>query len=1242
MAGVEIKTKIMGYCEVKFDEDGQLVLLEGGAIASLSGSGEITYPIKSLMNLVYVKAGLKLTSEGKLEIYLDDFDIDWAVVMDLKTTLTIAAGVGGDNAHLEVGAEGELEGKLTLPWEDIENSLEINASAKLYFEAKAFFLKWDKEKTLVEEPIWPKENSGGGFRSSLQAASISEDTEDDYWEMIDRDYLTSAYSRRTTVATIEQETTYPEGTPEMVKLSDGTLLAVWIKDDGSKSDENRTTLYYAVNDGSGWSTPTAVCETGRGDFYPSLIVNDDTEYLVWINIDHELDSDFTSTELMKSTDIYYAEFVDGSFTEPVLVTETGNDIMELNAKVIADGTKSTVIWVENSENDPYLSSGTNAIYAKTYEDGDWGETVCVADNLNAISSIDAAYLDGVLNIAYIMDLDGSTDTDDDDEVFLYTDGATSRVTSDSKSDENVHFSDDMLYWSSNGEIMQMQVGSLRRTVSTGLAGASGFEILENGEEKAIIILVADGFKNELYLARAEGDGFADPIPATDFGLHINDYAAVLQDDGSVTAMIFETEVYEEWEDSPYGSTALRVYDVLEAANLTLEDFYIDEEDVEPNATVTAEMTLYNESSTDLSTVTVSLSDGSDILLNEENVFCIIGAGEEGTVSVDVMLGDDVSMKTLTATVTPVDYEDSDTSDNTLEQEIGYGDLALEIENATVTVSEDGSAVIEGVLSNSGYAEQTGVTIQLLEGGESGEVIYTGTYDAVAVGAEYNFSIPIASDNLNFDNAYDGVYFQLVCSSESEERRYDNNSEIIVVYPIPVTGIADVPEAMTLTVKGQGQLTATVVPSTAANNAIYYTTDNSEVAIVDENGLITAVEEGTATITAITADGGYAESCVVTVTAAETEDTVYGLDTIALLLQKGESGSLGIIDQNGDASTEEVSAVWTSSDETVATVSEDGAVTAIAAGTATIYVCINGTFYDACIVNVTDTELQAIIMSSDTLTLTEGESDTLSVTCIPASLAADLTLTWSSSDEAVATVSEDGTVAAIAAGTATITALTDNGKAAECKVKVEAIPRYTVTFDSDLGDEEQEISDIPEGTTIELPDEPERTGYYFSGWFTEKNGQGTRFTSTTPVTGSLTVYANWTLGQYYEGFEIEDIPAQTYTGSAIKPEPVVYDGGTLLVKNQDYTLSYKNNTKAGTGQVIVKGKGNYTRTMTVEFEIVKKDISDASAVTATSADKATTAAVTDTDGNLLTKWYSYPTVKYGKLTLKRGTDYTVDG
>ena len=78
---------------------------------------------------------------------------------------------------------------------------------------------------------------------------------------------------------------------------------------------------------------------------------------------------------------------------------------------------------------------------------------------------------------------------------------------------------------------------------------------------------------------------------------------------------------------------------------------------------------------------------------------------------------------------------------------------------------------------------------------------------------------------------------------------------------------------------------------------------------------------------------------------------------------------------------------------------------------------------------------------------------------------------------------------------------------------------------------------------------------------------------------------------YKGIWFKEIPAQTYTGKAIKPDVQVYDDAKLLTPKKDYTVSYKNNTKAGPADVIIKGKGNYSETITGHFTIQPKKIAE---------------------------------------------------
>lgn len=74
-----------------------------------------------------------------------------------------------------------------------------------------------------------------------------------------------------------------------------------------------------------------------------------------------------------------------------------------------------------------------------------------------------------------------------------------------------------------------------------------------------------------------------------------------------------------------------------------------------------------------------------------------------------------------------------------------------------------------------------------------------------------------------------------------------------------------------------------------------------------------------------------------------------------------------------------------------------------------------------------------------------------------------------------------------------------------------------------------------------------------------------------------------------GVEIAAVADVTYTGNAVKPEPVVTDGENTLTKDTDFTYSYENNTDVGTATVKITGKGNYTGEKTQNFIINKAEL-----------------------------------------------------
>jgi uncharacterized protein YjdB len=128
------------------------------------------------------------------------------------------------------------------------------------------------------------------------------------------------------------------------------------------------------------------------------------------------------------------------------------------------------------------------------------------------------------------------------------------------------------------------------------------------------------------------------------------------------------------------------------------------------------------------------------------------------------------------------------------------------------------------------------------------------------------------------------------------------------------------------------LTATISPDNAQDKSVTWSSSEEAIAKVDQNGKVTAVKAGTATITVTTKDGGKTATCAVTVIAKVAS---VSLDKTSMTLTVGETQTLTATVTPDNA--QDKSVTWSSSDATVATVDQDGKVTAVKAGTATITV-----------------------------------------------------------------------------------------------------------------------------------------------------------------------------------------------------------------------------------------------------------------------------------------------------------------
>ena len=170
--------------------------------------------------------------------------------------------------------------------------------------------------------------------------------------------------------------------------------------------------------------------------------------------------------------------------------------------------------------------------------------------------------------------------------------------------------------------------------------------------------------------------------------------------------------------------------------------------------------------------------------------------------------------------------------------------------------------------------------------------------------------------------------------------------------VPVTGVSLNKTELTLTEGNIETLTATITPDNATNKNVTWSSDTPSVASVN-NGVVTAVAPGTATITVTTEDGSKTATCAVTVKAATVSVTGVTLSqTQASLYSNRTPNTLTLTATVAPDDATNKAVTWTSSDSTVATVDQNGVVTAVAPGTATITVTTaHGSFTATCTVTV---------------------------------------------------------------------------------------------------------------------------------------------------------------------------------------------------------------------------------------------------------------------------------------------------
>lgn len=421
---------------------------------------------------------------------------------------------------------------------------------------------------------------------------------------------------------------------------------------------------------------------------------------------------------------------------------------------------------------------------------------------------------------------------------------------------------------------------------------------------------------------------------------------------------------------------------------------------------------------------------------------------------------------------------------------------------------------------------------------------TGTSSSkTGKGNAYDFNINSSDWEINASNGF-VVFYSITIYCEIETG------------PVAVTGVSLNTNSLELYESASQTLVATVSPSNATNKNVTWTSSNESVATVDSSGKVSALSAGTTTITVTTEDGSKTASCLVTVKAS-VKVTGVTLNKSSTTLTRTHTETLTATVLPENASNKAVT--WSSNNETVASVSSTGVITANAVGTAAITVTTqDGNKTATCNVTVNPIPVSSVTLDKESLDLKVTQSSELTATITPDN-ADSQTVTWSVDKNIVTLSSTTGKTITVTGATASeesaIITATCGGQSATCTVTVSESSTPVAGSEFELV---SSTSDLNSGD------------YVILGCYAKQAVAGAFNISKYYLESVSATIANdkVTLAEGMEVFEVE-ISGSNYNFKAIALDEYYlgYSGQNLTQSKSDFSVSISSGTLTMSGESI---------------------------------------------------------------------------
>ena len=1041
-----------GYIAGYIDKNGGWHINEGGLI--IQGGAKYTHYGQTIIGVIPVcyefggEIGAQLN--GGIKSVTDWNSIQFSGSLKPYVSGNVYGGVG----VAFFGSLG-LSGKATL---NIEIALDRNYQ-KVDLTGQADFVAklWgaDLYSLKIAKGTWVIYETGRNRAASLNAAATGLFDNINYntvgnWEerTVASQWLSGTpspgllFSLNQTVddLAVLQENLYEDAAPKLAKMGDKTIL-YWIADANGRSDANKSMLVYSVQNGSVWSQPQAVSDDGTADFLPTVCDG----YIAWHNSKHQFnDATTTLGDIAAAGEIAVAKWNGAGFDAPVAVTNNGTlDTYPILAK---SGETVSVVYLTNSENDAFGTSGTNRIMRSDLNSGVWSASSQIYQTTKPIISMDACIDSGDLNTVFVLDDDSNLNTLEDRDIWLYRDGTASNITSDDKIQakpeiETVNGSPTLFYYENGNIAYRALGGGQAQTVldEETTIQSDQYTVIpgENGDMTIVYPRFEDGGAEIWGVIYNDGQ-WSQPVQFSNTGEHVKTIDGIQNGDGSYLFAINRAKkILEEDDYYSYGQSDLCVINSTAGYDLAVSGVYCDDALIERDQPLPVNMVITNLGQKAVSGYTVTIKNG-DTTTNNTGIFdepLLPGASAE--ISVDYLVPSNFTKQTISIAVSQSQGMETDTENDTETLTIGHKDIAVK-DVEVVGLFPDHK--VWATISNIGFEDAENIQVQLRKESEEGAVLATRTISSLDIGEEQEVTFDIEAPEIGSDTQ---IYYITATPLSDEEFTGNNSGYALQFVPQEQFYYAVVESSYNPSTKSVDVIAIVNQNSTQATQkqVILKVTDGQTIGSVSQIESFNSSGEKMIS-TSIPVSRQPSSGYSVEINFAEyVEATSVTVSPTSKTLLVGGTQQLSATVKPDDATDKSVT--WSSDKTSVATVSSTGLVTAKAVGTATITAKTSNGKTTTCQITVNPIVPTGVTISSTSKTLNIGNTTQLSATVAPSN-ATDKSVAWVSDKTSVATVSSTGLVKAIAAGTATITVKTNSGgKTATCKITVNPATPTTV-------------------------------------------------------------------------------------------------------------------------------------------------------------------------------------------------------